>query len=179
MTSVLAPRSFARPGRWRERRRDSRQRPHRYAGGVGEQLPACRAPWPFRGSGDPGGRCIRCFGAECAAPFGLGGYPDSVLEDSSREGPRLSGGDVGQLQFGRDVRSCRQLCGAWRASSVDSVREARGHERAAAVVHPIKASPRAQDREDRKRSRREYSTNTVLGSRVAHSEVRANAMRGS
>jgi len=61
---------------------------------------------------------------------------------------------------------------------LDSVREARGHERAAALVHPIKASPRTQDREDRKRSRREHPTNTVLGPRVAHSEVHANAMRG-
>jgi hypothetical protein len=44
MTSVLAPRSFALPGRWREGRRDSQQRPRRYAGGAGEQLPASRAP---------------------------------------------------------------------------------------------------------------------------------------
>jgi hypothetical protein len=47
------------------------------------------------------------------------------------------------------------------------------------MVHPIKASPRTQDRVDRKRSWREYPTNTVLGSRVAHSEAQANAMRGS
>jgi hypothetical protein len=46
-----------------------------------------------------------------------------------------------------------------------SVREAKGHERAAAVVHPIKASSRTQDRVDRKRSRREYPTNT--GARFA------------
>lgn len=47
------------------------------------------------------------------------------------------------------------------------------------MVHPIKASPRTEHREDRKRSRREHSTHTVLGSRVAHSEVQAHAMRGS
>jgi hypothetical protein len=46
-----------------------------------------------------------------------------------------------------------------------SVREVKGHERAAAVVHPIKASPQTQDREDRKRSWREHSTNT--GARFA------------
>jgi hypothetical protein len=46
------------------------------------------------------------------------------------------------------------------------------------VVHPIKASRRTQNREDRKRSWREYSTNTVLGSSVAHSGARANALRG-
>jgi hypothetical protein len=46
-----------------------------------------------------------------------------------------------------------------------SVREVKGHERATAVVQPIKVSPRIQDRVDRKRSRREYSTNT--GARFA------------
>ena len=46
------------------------------------------------------------------------------------------------------------------------------------MVHPIKASRRTQYREDRKRSWREHSTNTVLGSSVAHSGVRANALRG-
>lgn len=47
----------------------------------------------------------------------------------------------------------------------NSVREAKGIERATAVVHPIKVSQRTQDRVDRKRSRREYPTNT--GARFA------------
>jgi hypothetical protein len=62
MTSVLAPRSFAPPGRWRERHRDSHQRPRRYAGGAGEQLPACRAPRL-----PPGGRATRVAGASGAS----------------------------------------------------------------------------------------------------------------
>jgi hypothetical protein len=75
-----------------------------------------------------------------------------ALVMTSVEGSDLSGGNVGEGLFERSVRSCRQLYGAWHASSVDSVREAKGHERAAAMVHPFKASPRTQDREDRKRS---------------------------
>ena len=41
-----------------------------------------------------------------------------------------------------------------------SVHGAKGHERATAVVQPIKVSPWTQHRVDRKRSRREYPTNT-------------------
>jgi hypothetical protein len=76
------------------------------------------------------------FGAQCAVPFGLGRTSDSVFETSGREGPACFGGYAG-VGARKDGRTCRRLYGAWRASSAYSEREAEGHERAAAVVHPI------------------------------------------
>ena len=135
-------------------------------------------------------RCdVRVVAARAAGAFAASAVVVPPRSDSAGYGIRARNaerGGFGPFQrqrwrgsFGRIVRFCRQLCGAWHASSVYFEREARGHERAAAMVHPIKVSPRTQDREDRKRSWREHSTNTVLGSRVAHSEVQANAMKGS
>lgn len=61
--------------------------------------------------------------------------------------------------FGRFFRTNRKLhgLGAYRWSYFG--REVKGHERMAALVHPFNASSWIQDREDRKRSGREHSTN--------------------
>lgn len=66
---------------------------------------------PFGEPGDPEDECARCFGAESALSFGLDGTPDSQLETSSREDSGLSGGNGGEVAFGRFVRSCRRLYG--------------------------------------------------------------------
>jgi hypothetical protein len=93
--------------------------------------------------GEPGGPedgCARCFGTECASSFGLDRTPDSELEKSSREDSGLSGGDGGEVAFARSVDAFVPVddsteLGTRRRSY--SEREAQGHERAAAVVHPI------------------------------------------
>lgn len=137
----------------------------------------CRvSPLVVRRSG-PGGRCdLDSFGDVLVRSERR--KPGFELVISSSEDSGFASGDAGEVGSQRCVRSCRRNAelDTWRRQY--SVREAQGQERAAAVVHPIKASSRTQHRVDRTRSWREYSTHTVLGSRVAHSEVHANALRG-
>jgi len=72
----------------------------------------------------------------------------------------------------------RTLRGRGGPRQSNSERETKGMRGRQRWFNPSSASPWIQYREDRKRSWREHSTHTVLGSRVAHSEVRVNAMRG-
>jgi hypothetical protein len=111
---------------------------------------------------------------ECSGARRAGRLPDFELARRRREGSARAGGDTGEGSGG-SVRSCRGSAGTGTHRWSNSEREVKGHERAAAVVHPIKASPRAQDREDRKRSRREHLTNT--GARFAGRALCSSSQR--
>jgi len=66
--------------------------------------------------GDPGGGCIRSFGSVMCSVVRSRRDTAFALVVTSVEDSDLSGGNVGEGSFGRFVRSCRQLYGAWRAS---------------------------------------------------------------
>jgi hypothetical protein len=165
---VATPGSFARSRRSRSGSLDSR---------IQRLVLLCRVSvdfhhspadpfWPVRvrrvGCRVHSGACIRGC-SSCSAGREVSGLCARMRR--RREGSAQAGGNIGEgLREGSSF--LYEICvgpGTWRRSN--SVREVKGHERAAAVVHPIKASLRTQDREDRKRSWREYLTNT--GARFA------------
>jgi hypothetical protein len=117
----------------------------------------------LRGSRSRVGRAgYRVHRVSCPECFGARQVVRSADSSSQRDVERVSvlaSGDTGEDSEGF-VRCCGGPCGDRHAALGDSEHEAKGHERAAEVVHPIKASLWTQDREDRKRSWREYSTNT-------------------
>jgi hypothetical protein len=119
----------------------------------------------FRGARALGAGCIRVLASRCALVLGrpAGCRPSS----SHRDVERVQSEPVAtSVRFPGDPfvpAGVPAVSGTRRWSN--SVREVKGHERAAAVVHPIKVSPRTQDRVDRKRSWREHPTNT--GARFA------------
>jgi hypothetical protein len=129
-------------------------------------LHACRPHGSrSRGSRTQGVRRTRLLAFRCVA----------VLGRSRGCRPSSSHRDVERVQAEPVATSARSPGRAFVPAGVPaeagtrrrsySVREVKGHERAAAMVQPIKVSPRTQDRVDRKRSRREYPTHT--GARFA------------
>lgn len=127
-------------------------------------LSASRGP-RSRGSGALGARCVGMLASRSASVLGKSAGCRTSSSRKDTEGVRPDPA----VTSGRGTRGAFVPAG-FRAGIdthgwSNSEREVKGHERAAAVVHPIKASPWTQDREDRKRSRREYPTNT--GARFA------------
>jgi hypothetical protein len=158
--------AHGRVGRGRGSFRTSHHGPSASVVAGGLPPPAYRPHGPrFRGARALGAGCIRVLASRCALVLGrpAGCRPSS----SHRDVERVQSEPVAtSVRFPGDPfvpAGVPAVSGARRWSN--SVREVKGHERAAAVVHPIKVSPRTQDRVDRKRSRREYPTNT--GARFA------------
>jgi hypothetical protein len=77
-TSMLASRSIVRSGMRRERLIEPRTHdPAVVQETLANSFHPDERSTPLGEPGDPEGGCTRCFGAECALPFGLGGTPDS------------------------------------------------------------------------------------------------------
>jgi len=120
VASMLASRSpFGYVGRGRgslSPANDLAARQERYSG---KRLPARRyVSAPFGGPRRPGWRVHSQLRQQMCSVVRSRWDTAFALELTSVEDSDFSGGNVGEVSFGRFVRSCRQLYGAWHASLV-------------------------------------------------------------